>query len=147
MQQTKELPPDFKHNLKKLIELDYDAMEAYEVAISRLENPGYKSMFEEFKLDHQRHISEISKVLKLYNDTPPKGPSIKGLLTQGKVVLANLIGDRAILHAMRSNEIDLNVAYTRINNYEEAPETIKRTLKQGLQDERCHLTWIDEKLK
>ena len=37
--------------------------------------------------------------------------SAKSYLTQGKVILANLIGDLTILRAMRSNEIDTNTAY------------------------------------
>ena len=46
----------FIEAVKELVELDYDILGAYEAAIDNLENPEYKKKFEEFKLDHQRHI-------------------------------------------------------------------------------------------
>lgn len=143
---TVGLQKDFLSALKGLVELDYDAIEAYEAAINRLENEDYKVTFRGFKSDHQSHISEISKFLESCNEAPPLGPSIKSLLTQGKVVLANLVGDNAILRAMRSNEIDTNTAYGRINNYEAIPKEIKEILKKGLLDEKRHLAWIEENI-
>jgi rubrerythrin len=144
---TVGLQTDFISALKQLITLDYDAIDAYEAAINRLENENYKAMFEEFKSDHERHIDEVSEFLIKNNETPPVSSSMKSLLTQGKVVLANLIGDVAILRAMRSNEIDTNTAYGRINNYEEIPEEIEEVLKNGLQDEKRHLAWIEQNLE
>lgn len=137
---------DFTTALKELIELDYDAIEAYEAAINRLKNENYKSVLNEFKRDHQRHIQELSDFLNDKNETFPTGPSSKSILTQGKVVLANLMGDNLILRAMRSNEIDTNTAYGRINNYENIPEELKESLKKGLQDEKRHLAWIEKTL-
>ena len=140
------LQKDFIKALKDLIELDYDAVEAYEAAINRIENEEYKNSLKKFKGDHERHIQELSEFLKENKETPPTGPSAKSLLTQGKVVLANLMGDTAILRAMRSNEIDTNTAYERINNYEEISEEIRGPLKKGLQDEKRHLAWIETQL-
>jgi hypothetical protein len=42
--------------------------------------------------------------------TPPKEGDMKALLTKGKVVIAGLMGDAAILQAMRTNEADTNTA-------------------------------------
>jgi hypothetical protein len=36
--------------------------------------------------------------------TPPKEGDMKPLLTKGKVVIAGLMGDEAILRVMRTNE-------------------------------------------
>ncbi|MBL0942527.1 MAG: DUF2383 domain-containing protein, partial [Alphaproteobacteria bacterium] len=66
---------DFEVALKELLELDYDAVEAYEAAINRLENQEYKTQLNTFKNDHERHIKEISALLKKHNIAPTKGPS------------------------------------------------------------------------
>jgi len=144
---TVGLQNDFMEALKNLIELDYDAIEAYDAAINRFQDEGYKASFKKFREDHQRHIQEISEFLKNNNDVPPTAPDAKSLLTKGKVILANLMGDKTILRAMRSNEIDTNTAYGRINNYEKIPDEIKASLKRGLQDEKRHLAWIEEQLE
>ena len=85
---TVGLESDFMKALKNLVSLDYDAVEAYQAAIDRLEDEEYKKALEGFKQDHLKHIKELSAFLKKHNHTPPTGPSSKSLLTQGKVTLA-----------------------------------------------------------
>lgn len=135
----------FTEAIKELVELDYDALGAYESAINNLENPEYKKKFEEFKLDHQRHITELSAFLSRYNETAPSGPdNIKKILVKGKVELASLFGDQNILSAMLSNEEDTNTAYERINARvgESGDSGIVKVISAGLADERKHKNWI-----
>jgi rubrerythrin len=132
----------FDEALYELCELDYDAIEAYKAAINRLENKEYVSKMEEFKQDHQQHVQEISNLLRKHQAKAPDGPSPKNILTQGKVVLANLLGDQAILKAMLSNEQDTNTAYERLNDHEEKWEDSLDILKKGLADEKRHKQWI-----
>lgn len=147
MNENEQFESGFISELKDLVTLDYDAVEAYEAAINRLKNEEYKQMLEKFKKDHERHIEELPNFLIDINETPPSGPSAQSILTQGKVVLGNLFGDKTILRAMKSNEIDTNSAYTKINTYEETPDKLKKILEAGLQDEKRHLEWIEEKLE
>ncbi|WP_131784099.1 ferritin-like domain-containing protein [Legionella gresilensis] len=132
----------FEDALYELCELDYDAVEAYEAAINRLDKKDYVSKMEEFKNDHQRHIEEISNLLRKHQAKVPDGPSPKNILTQGKVVLANLMGDEAILKAMLSNEQDTNTAYERLNEHKEKWGDANTILSRGLEDERRHKQWI-----
>jgi len=143
---TVGLQKDFFSALNALLKLDYDAIDAYEAAINLLENEDYKDTFEEFKSDHQQHVDEISDFLRKNNKIPPTGPDVKSLLTQGKIVIAKLLGDEAILRAMRDNEFDTNTAYERIINFEPLPQNIKETLQKGLLDEIRHLACIEEYL-
>jgi rubrerythrin len=139
----------FTQAIKELVELDYDALEAYESAINNLENPEYKKKFEEFKLDHQRHITELSAFLSRCNETAPGGPdNMKKVLVKGKVELASLFGDQNILSAMLSNEEDTNTAYERINARigESADKEIAKIIADGLADERKHKDWIQSNI-
>jgi hypothetical protein len=72
----------------------------------------------------------------------PDSGNAKALLTSGKVVLANLFGDKAILEAMRTNEDDTNTAYGRAVEHPEATAEIRQVLEQNLADERRHCSWI-----
>ncbi|STX29520.1 Uncharacterized conserved protein [Legionella beliardensis] len=133
----------FHDALYELCELDYDAIEAYEAAINRLDNADYRTKLTEFKNDHQRHVQEITSLLKSHQAKVPDGPSAKQLLAQGKVVLANMFGDEAILKAMLSNEVDTNTAYERMNSHKNKWPEAAEILSRGWNDEKRHKQWLD----
>lgn len=132
--------------LINLIELDYDSVESYQAAINRLRDTNYKKQLEIFYQDHLRHIENLSKYLIKKNVTPPKGPDMKQFITKGKVVIANLFGDKAILLAMKTNEKDTNTAYERAIRHQETTPEILQTLKNNLQDEKKHWQWFSAQI-
>lgn len=138
---------DFGNAVKELIELDYTAVDAYQAAIERLDNPTYQVKLMEFKKDHERHITEFSALLRKHKeDVPQKAPLGKDLLSKGKVVIANLLGDNSILQAMISNEMDTNTAYERMNTHEHKWSDAQDIIKQGLEDEKRHKAWLEANL-
>jgi rubrerythrin len=135
---------DFGTALVELIELDFDAVAAYTAAIDRLTNEEYKQKLREFRDDHERHIRELSAVLLAHNQKAPTGPDhTKQWLSKGKVIIAELMGDQAILAAMRSNEVDTNTAYERIVGHKNKWPDSDDIVRRGLQDEKRHKTWLD----
>ena len=120
------------------------AADAYQAAIDRLENSSYRNALAEFKRDHLRHITELGDILSRMGRTPPKEGDMKALLTKGKVVIAGLMGDEAILQAMRTNEADTNTAYERAVNFKDLQANTRGVLQNGLADERRHCEWILE---
>lgn len=139
---------DFIDAIKALIELDYDAVEAYNAAIERLESGEYKAQLTSFREDHQRHIRELSELLSHHTKEIPTGPdNSKQLLAKGKVVIANLMGDNAILMAMISNEQDTNTAYDRIVNRKDIWAEALAVVRRGLEDEKRHKAWLESRVK
>ena len=135
---------NFEDALKDLIELDYDAVEAYEAAVNRLHNQELKEKLNIFKADHEWHIQELANVLKKRNIAPPSGPSVgKQWLTKGKVILANLIGDNSILRAMLSNELETNTAYERVFLREDMWPEAKDIIRRSFEDEKRHKKWLE----
>lgn len=131
-----------------LLELEYDALEAYEVAVNKLENPLEKQKMREFMQDHQQHISELTHLLKANHVSKvPDGPTGKQWLTKGKVVLGSLFGDNAILLAMETNELDTNMAYERMVKRTDQWPGVQSFLNQAFIDERKHKAWIEEQRK
>lgn len=132
--------------LTDVVELDYDAVAAYKEAIDRLDNASSKAKLQEFQKDHERHISDLSEVIRKEGGTPPDSGDFKKVLTKGKVQLADLAGDDAILKAMKTNEDQTNSKYESMVE-EDFPDHIHTLLKRGLEDERRHRTWIETTLK
>lgn len=130
--------------LNDLIALDHDAIDAYQAAIDRLEDATAANQLRSFMADHERHTVELGACVTQLGGQPARKGDLKRFLTQGKVVLGGLIGDRQILTAMRSNEDDTNRAY------EQALETeglsthtqVRTLLERNLNDERRHREWI-----
>ncbi len=133
--------------LNDLTALDYDAIEAYEAAISRLSDPRCKAQLRLFMSDHQRHTVELAEFVSRYGGTPVSKADFKQILTKGKVVLGSLGGDRVILAAMKSNEDDTNVAYERAVAQSGLPEVIRSVLNRNLTDERRHRAWIEQRMQ
>lgn len=133
--------------LHNLIELDYDAIGAYESAIDRIDDAESKTRLAEFMADHQKHTENIGEHLRAMGEEVPTKGDAKGMLTKGKVVLADLMGDKAILQAMKTNEDDTNTAYEQAMKHDEdtAPD-LKQTLQSNLDDERRHREWIEQRI-
>ena len=137
----------FVDAIKELLELEFDAIEAYKAAIERFDSKEYKSVVSGFLSDHEGHAKGLRDAIKAHKHTPPEGAGVgKNLLTKGKVVIATIMGDRAILMAMHSNEEDTNVAYGRMVERSDAWEEVKLMLKKAQDDEHRHKAWFKKEL-
>jgi uncharacterized protein (TIGR02284 family) len=137
---------DLSTLIEQLIELDYDAIEAYDAVVDRLQSPECRAQMIAFRDDHARHVRDLGAILRQSGREPPGGPDVKRLLTQGKVVIAGLMGDKAVLMAMKTNEDDTNTAYERSVSNDVVPPQVKDTLRACLADERRHRAWIEDQL-
>ncbi|MBW3567338.1 MAG: PA2169 family four-helix-bundle protein [Proteobacteria bacterium] len=126
--------------LQDLIKLDLAAAEAYDAAIERLDDASYRQQLGEFMRDHQRHVAELSPIVRQMGGEVPDSGGAKELLTEGKVAMSSLMGDDAILKAMKTNEDDTNTAYERVA--EKCPVEARDIVTRGLADERRHREWI-----
>jgi len=140
------LQREYSSAIYQLIELDYDAIEAYQAAIGSLSNPFYKEKFNEFLEDHMRHTRNLTELLKNHFEVAPSGSDFKKILTQGKVYLGSIVGDRGILAAMLSNEEETNTAYERIFLRDDQWEGSREIIRQNFEDEKRHALWIQQTL-
>lgn len=138
---------DLVHMLNKLIELDFDAIEAYRAAIDKIKDTTSKAKLQEFMGDHERHTRELSDVVRGMGSEPADKADYKKLLTKGKVVIAGLTGDRGVLIAMKSNEDDTNTAYERAVARPDVPSSVRELLQRNLDDEKRHREWIVRRLE
>jgi len=133
--------------LNDLIALDYDAIEAYDAAIVRLADVRDKDQLQKFLADHARHTVDLAEFVVKYGYEPTKKADIKQVLTKGKVVLAGMAGETAILNAMKSNEDDTNAAYERAASQPGLPDIVRAALNRNLADERRHRAWFEQRIQ
>jgi uncharacterized protein (TIGR02284 family) len=132
--------------LDALLELDYDAIEAYRAAIDRVRDPSDKAQLTAFMADHHRHTRELAPFVAQLGGSPSVGPDFKQWLTKGKVAIMALVGEDAVLFAMRTNEEDTNTAYERILQRRDLPFDIRIVLSNNYVDELRHKAWLEARL-
>jgi uncharacterized protein (TIGR02284 family) len=130
--------------LNDLIQLDYDAIQAYEAAINRIENSEHQRQLKAFRDDHERHTQELGRVVSELGGEPATGASMKQVLTVGKVAFADIMGEKAVLQAMKTNEDDTNTAYERAASRSDLPQSAAPVIQRALGDERRHRDWIEK---
>ncbi|MBS0642800.1 MAG: ferritin-like domain-containing protein [Proteobacteria bacterium] len=132
----------YRDLVENLLLLEHDAIAAYESTISKLENPQWKQTVASFKSDHDRHVQELMQIAGQIGATQHREGDMKQMLTTGKVALASIMGDNAILGAMRTNEEDTVSAYERAARHAEVPADVRRVFERAHQDELRHREWF-----
>lgn len=126
-----------------LIYLEHDAIAAYESTIERLDDKTLSSQVETFRQDHLQHLSVLNEMARELGVDAPTGGDMKQMLTTGKIAMADLMGDAAILKAMKTNEDDTVTAYERAANHQDAVPKSKAFFQKALADEQRHRAWMD----
>ena len=129
--------------VQSLLHLEHDAIAAYDSTIERLESSSYKTQVAAFREDHLRHLSQLQHMASMLNCSIPQGGDMKQLLTTGKIAMASMVGDAAILKAMRTNEDDTVSAYERASTHQEAKPESRRVFEAAAADERRHREWME----
>ena len=134
---------NFENLIKDLVLLEHDAIAAYDSCIERLENPAFSSQISSFRNDHLEHLSVLKRIAgEIGLDAPSEG-DMKQYLTTGKIALADLMGDSAILKAMKTNEDDTVTAYERASRHEDAIPQSKAFFAKAHEDELRHRAWME----
>ncbi len=132
--------------LNRLIQLDYDSIEAHKAAITRLSDASDRAQLGTFVVDHRRHVDELTFIVRNLGGEPSSHGDLRRVLTRGKVVLGGLTGDRAVLEAMRSNEAESAGHYEVAVSQPGIPVDILAVLERSCADERKHQAWLSSRL-
>jgi uncharacterized protein (TIGR02284 family) len=129
--------------LNDLIQLDYDAIQAYKQAIEKIEDAAARSDLMSFQADHERHIIDLSQAVRVLGGEPEKaGRDLKGVLLEGLTALRSVTGNLGALRAMRMNEKLTNRAYEKALEAK-LPINARDVVLTNREDERRHLAAIE----
>lgn len=130
--------------VKNLLLLEHDAIAAYDSTIEKLDDAAAKTRIAEFREDHVRHVAGLRAMATALGVEPPTEGDAKEHLTTGKVSLASIVGDGAILRAMKTNEDDTVTAYERASGHAEATPDARDFFEAAAGDERRHRAYMNE---
>lgn len=137
----------FEKLIKDLIYLEHDAIAAYESTIERLDDKMLSAHVVKFHQDHLQHLSTLNEIAAEAGIEAPTKGDMKQILTTGKIALADLMGDAAILKAMKTNEDDTVTAYERASRHEDAIPASKAFFAKAHGDEERHRAWFETAAK
>ena len=132
--------------LNELIRFDRDAIGTYTEAINAVHDERIRGPLSGFREDHQRHVSDLSEVVRRLGGKPVESPDLKGVLRKGMTKIAGLAGEEMILKAMKSNEEAINKAYNHHATLD-FPNDILDLIKRNYEDEKRHLKWVEDALR
>ncbi|MFD2238194.1 DUF2383 domain-containing protein [Aureimonas populi] len=133
----------FEKLVQNLLILEHDAIAAYDSTIDKLKDPVSKSKIAEFKGDHESHVAELTRLAGAIGTNAPQEGDAKQYLTTGKVALASLVGDKTILKAMSTNEVETKMAYDQASKNETATPEARSFFQKAFADESRHKDWMD----
>jgi hypothetical protein len=132
--------------LNALAQLDVDAILAYDRAIAAIGEGAIARELSSFKLDHERHVLEISQaLLGMGGNAPAVSPDLKGSILGAMTGLRSRLGTEQALQAMRANEQLTTSSYARALA-KPFPDAVLEIVRRGDADERRHLAWIERAL-
>lgn len=140
MEQNKELID----HLISLVQLDIDAIYAYDQAIKEIDVQDIREKLTEFKNDHQQHVNDLSPFISQFGgQVPAFKPDFKGFLIQGFTALRSKTGTEGALKAMKGNEQLTNKKYDSALEWD-LPENVRKVIVKNRDDERRHLQFIEQ---
>lgn len=136
---------DVNSLLSNLMQLEHDAIAAYETTIELLSDADSRRMIGNFLDDHRQHVAALREHSTANGIALPEGGDMKQFLTTGKVTLAALGGDDMILRAMKTNEDDTVQAYQQAVDNRLSDGDLRTTFEKALSDERRHREWMESR--
>ena len=124
--------------LSELCHLDFDALAAYEASLERIEDASLKDTIATFRDDHKAHIDALNTMLVQRGEDKVTEADFKKVLTKGKVVIAGLINDKAILKAMVVNEEVTTKAYEKALDHDGFSAAERVAIEGHWADEKRH---------
>jgi len=134
----------FEKLVQNLLILEHDAIAAYDSTIEKLDDESYKAKIAEFRNDHLQHVTELKRLAEKLSIEAPTEGDMKQYLTTGKIALAGIIGDKTILKAMSTNEIETKMAYDHASKNMAASSDAMAFFRQAYSDEDKHKAWMDQ---
>jgi ElaB/YqjD/DUF883 family membrane-anchored ribosome-binding protein len=134
--------------LNDLLQLDHDAIAAYDVAIAKLEDRDHADQIAGYRRDHERHVRELNELVARLGGTPANHPHATGPFKTALQSLGGLAGDKGLLMAFRTNELAVRTKYDAYASRAMLwPPDVKRIIDGAALDEERHYAWVADVLQ
>ncbi|MGA8180340.1 MAG: DUF2383 domain-containing protein [Desulfobacterales bacterium] len=143
----KENEKDLIKAISNLVQLDIDAVHAYDQAVKEVDDPIIKERLLKFQEEHRNHISSLAEHIRNLGGQPPgKSKDFKGYVIEAFAAIRSFTGLKGALKAMRITEEITNRYYGEVVSWE-APAEVKEALRTYFSEEKIHLDYIISNLQ
>lgn len=129
-------------SLNNLIQLDTDAVLAYQQALDACKVSDVRQKLKSFQDDHQQHINDLAEIVTANGGEPKIKRDLMGFLIEGFTAVASQ-GDHSALLAMLGNE-ELTTHMYESTLKMEMDDKTRAVVARNYGDEKRHLAWIKE---
>lgn len=134
------------NKLISLIQLDVDAVNAYEEAIQRIDDDDIRDEMKKFQADYRRHIAQLSVVVTDLGGQPPElGRDVRGYLLEAMTAVMSAVGTKPALRALHACAKIVSRTYHDAVTVD-LPPRITSVVKRHAEDEERHLARIEQLL-
>ena len=129
-----------------LVQLDIDAVHAYDHVLKEIDDPIIKQRLLNFQEEHRNHISGLSKHIEELGGQPPEpSQDFKGYVIEAFTAIRSVTGLKGALKAMKITEEITNRYYGEVVSWK-APSEVKEILRTYFSEEKIHLDYITSNL-
>ncbi len=146
MGQTTQTEAGLIAELNDLLQLDHDAAQAYTLAINSLETEAYKETLHQFRGDHERHIDELTQLIRSRGGVTVQMPHLTGAFKLAVQAAGAAGNDRSVVLAFKANERQVRDKYRRAARAPH-PADVTSVLARAADDEARHYAWALETLE
>jgi rubrerythrin len=148
MDQTETMnDPRLVADLNDLLKLDNDALQAYSLAIKALSSETLRSQLREHRADHQRHVDELSQLIRSRGGSPVSLPHLPtGAFKLALQAIGATGDDRSVLVAFKANERQVRDKYRRAAQKAYDADVLS-VLARAAEDEARHYQWALDSLR
>jgi uncharacterized protein (TIGR02284 family) len=130
-------------DLNDLLQLDHDAIGAYETTRAQLEDEELIEVVAAFQRDHERHARDLTAFITRLGGKPKEHPHVTGPAKRALVAAAGKVGgDKAVLTSFRVNELQVRTKYEAYAAKQHYPAEVAELIRMNAQDERRHYDWV-----
>jgi len=133
--------------MSKLVQLDIDAVQAYEQAVKEVEDPVIRDRLLKFQEEHRNHIEGLTgQIVDLGGQAPDQSMDFKGYVIEAFTAVESFTGLKGALKAIKTTEEITNRYYGEVVSWE-APSAVKDLLRTYFSEEKIHLDYITSNLQ
>ncbi len=130
--------------LTRLVQLEYDTMAAYRAAIGRVDDIDARAELALFFEHHEATANALATCITRYGGTADAGMDLDEAWSRGRVAIADLADDHALLEALAHVEDEIHTAYEHaqsdLRSIGDPP--LASAVESALAAEEFHREWL-----
>lgn len=139
--------PALEQQLSRLRQLDQEAEAAYEAAAVRVRRPALRRGLRALAADCRRHVDELAPYLPAAGVSRGPADDERRLLRAGRLMLAQVLGDAAVLDALGDLVRQSTAAYADALADDRLAVPARAVVQRNACDERRHEHWLRAALR